>query len=663
LSLLTKFSEENLQDLIAKDQVALHACSDRLTVRHHALEFLLRLIQVDKETIVGLQQRILNQQQQLQEESVAEAVVQSIVTDTEDDDEEQEERVETEHKHNEEIVEKEITEDEHVDSAPTLPYSKLFADNQPARPTFCQIVAKNATGSSSDAIKSIPVIENIHEVVRPEVEAEPEAEYERHPEDLICRKWNRGECFKGSHCQYYHECLQCGGPHTSMKCPFLTLANGTAHTSSSIQENEADSTSTIEDAVSSSTNILPTSSALSSGLDIEPCIKWNHRDCFWGSRCHRAHVCLHCGSEDHRCDVCPEDVDEEVCLNWNHGRCRMGERCKRSHRCALCGSGGHCMTDCTETTSSTSGNLASTNATLRTSRVARWVARTSGSAAVSRATSTDRKSSQGHVTASDVCLNWNNGRCGTLNNTTSSGSDKACRRQHICSICNSPQHPAISCPSSEATAEKLLDAGVDVCLNWNRGRCSDSASMTAGGRIGNSCKRLHVCQLCYSPDHKVSACPSTTLRKDSSTGMKSTSTPFATSSTTSNPAMFNKSTTSAPNSGVNSNVGPMMSKSPSMIKKTEICVNWNQQRCRLGDRCKRLHQCLECGSTAHTAFECTQKPLSAVPERQSTDQHQHQQQQQQRQPVSPLSASGVTDEQRNEGVMGRYKRLHHRRRG
>jgi hypothetical protein len=127
--------------------------------------------------------------------------------------------------------------------------------------------------------------------------------------------------------------------------------------------------------------------------------------------------------------------------------------------------------------------------------------------------------------------------------------------------------------------------------------------------------------------------------------------------------MFNKSTTSAPNSGVNSNVGPMMSKSPSMIKKTEICVNWNQQRCRLGDRCKRLHQCLECGSTAHTAFECTQKPLSAVPERQSTDQHQHQQQQQQRQPVSPLSASGVTDEQRNEGVMGRYKRLHHRRRG
>ena len=357
-------------------------------------------------------------------------------------------------------------------------------------------------------------------------------------EEQICRKWNRGECFKSSGCSYYHECLKCGGTHPRIQCPMF------GENASGVNPNDGPGDAN-----------LP-----------EPCIKWNYRDCTWAEKCYRRHECLHC-HEKHRILDCPEnpplqdgeygEPSDEVCMNWNHGRCRMGDKCKRIHACSQCSSRRHPVTECTEPERKETEDQEDADAS---------------NMDPSEVGDTDGEYSE------EVCLNWNNGRCKL--------SRSQCRRAHVCSVCGESNHAAISCNLSDITPRDLVEAGVEICLNWNNGRCTDCTVSNSG--VGSNCKRVHICSVCKRSTHPAVRCD-----WDAAAAEKEASLSAST---------------------VGAAVDAKTSRSLGTVSlAAEICMNWNNNRCRLGsERCKRIHACYVCRSRDHTAAVCPNAPASDV---------------------------------------------------
>ena len=384
-------------------------------------------------------------------------------------------------------------------------------------------------------------------------------------EELICRKWNKGECFKGSHCSYYHECLNCGGVHQRPKCPLLP---------SNSEKNEV-------------------------------CIKWNNKECQWNEMCHRRHICCNCKGHHPAADCLqppsnkpPGDIptpnnddsksvastvettekhdEEAVCINWNEGRCRMGERCKRQHKCTICQSLNHQALHCDYAGPATAQNVDKID---------------------------------------EVCLNWNSGRCNL--------SRVLCKRRHACSYCGSEEHIAVGCPSVPSPAE-LANVGVDYCWNWNAGACDDSVYPNENAKVdvGGNCKRIHACSNCQQSGHTSINCHKESVGGSSEITSKTFNNNTKLSEICMNwnmnkcrlgdrckrlhvCSLCNSSTHKAPDCSSKSTHDHLRKSASS----AEVCMNWNHGKCKAGKRCRRQHICNQCRSEGHTQIQCpTAKP-------------------------------------------------------
>lgn len=339
--------------------------------------------------------------------------------------------------------------------------------------------------------------------------------------------------------------MRCGGAHARIDCPKSTDARAT--------------------------DDLP-----------DPCIKWNYSSCTWDDKCFRRHECFHCLGP-HRIVDCPqrpvlneslmrsvreaaEGAAAEPCANYNHGRCRLADKCKRAHVCSECGHKGHTVDACTK-----NRNHDRHFVDLPT------IVQDAGAASTAKSIA-DASDTTGQTydvySYHDVCLNWNNSRCRL--------PSSQCRRVHVCSLCNSPSHAAMECPMPGLAPRDLVEAGVEICLNFNNGRCS---GVTERG-VGIECKRVHVCTVCKRSGHPAIKCDWDEK--------KAAAAAAATSAEVASAAAAKRAGATSPTS--------------------EICRNWNEGKCRLGsERCKRVHACSSCGSRGHTAPDCTATAAQPTP--------------------------------------------------
>ena len=227
--------------------------------------------------------------------------------------------------------------------------------------------------------------------------------------------------------------------------------------------------------------------------------------------CRYLHVCSRCRSITHKAPNClaqqegnSRDDSREICKNWNAGKCAL-DRCKYLHACSVCRSTMHTARNCHTVTLDVSEPMEPAK-------------------------------------DSDVCRKWNIKSC-------MGGTE--CKKLHVCLLCKTPDHSALSCPRlGESKLGHTPGNGQlsqVVCRNWNYKHC-----------FVKDCQYQHVCMLCRSSAHPATLC-SQLGEGDESEGSKDTNAP--------------------------------------------CCRDWNNSRCVFKD-CRFQHACLRCRKPAHRASSC-----------------------------------------------------------
>ena len=320
----------------------------------------------------------------------------------------------------------------------------------------------------------------------------------------ICKNWNAGKCFF-KECRFLHACIHCKVfDHKGPDCPKNQPASSAAVKDAPVSNAPpGDTLASDVPAGSTSTRDPPASTQA-------VCKMWNNGWCFLKG-CKYLHVCSRCRSTTHKAPNCLAQQDDgggddsrEICMNWNADKCSLS-RCMFLHACSVCRSAAHTARNC------------------RTVTVA----------------GSDPKES---AKDSEVCRKWNLKSC-------IGGTE--CRKLHVCLLCKTPDHNALSCPrlgegkSGLATSDSQLSQS--ICRNWNYKHCFMS-----------DCQYKHLCMLCTSPAHPATLCP--TLRDgDESEGSKDAS--------------------------------------------AQCCRDWNNGRC-IFKGCRFRHACFRCRSMAHKVVNC-----------------------------------------------------------
>ena len=361
----------------------------------------------------------------------------------------------------------------------------------------------------------------------------------------ICRNWNAEKCFFRD-CKFQHVCIHCkSGDHRGLDCP---------------------TTATKTTAPATTQNI---------------CRNWNAERCFIRN-CRFQHVCVHCKSGDHRGPNCPTIVKvttspvttESICRSWNAEICFTRD-CKFQHLCIHCKSGDHRGPNCPTIVNPPNNAPKSTpprnvlprsappsNAPARNAPPSNAPPRNAPSlsnapprsAPLSNAPPRNAPPSNAPLKSalpSNAPLRSAPPSNAPLRNVPSMDSLVGIALEYKESPTDDtpPQNvPARSALPGGAQAREGVSSGQAVCRMWNNGWC-----------FVKGCRYLHVCSVCRAVTHTARNCRTVTA-------------------------------------ATNESIEP--------AKDSDVCRKWNIKSCVGGADCKKLHVCLLCKTSDHSALNC-----------------------------------------------------------
>ncbi|KAI3647811.1 hypothetical protein MP228_008032 [Amoeboaphelidium protococcarum] len=259
---------------------------------------------------------------------------------------------------------------------------------------------------------------------------------------------------------------------------------------------------------------------------------------------------------------------DNVCRKWNRGICMKGSHCSYLHQCLSCGEQ-HMKSKCPRLKiSSSNGNLSRHMTTLSVKE----------DNAESVDVSHDLESSQVHgisnkhrlssnaksIVKDEPCIKWNYAEC--------QWGDR-CHRHHVCIKC-SGSHRLLQCPS-QSDGERRGDTR-------NTSVVSSDANGNIGGR--SESRQVHLSAQSSSLDAVQGDADEPQSAAVNTSPLSDNTTPILTQS--SSPVRFNG-------------------------KISEVCFNFNDNRCKMGKKCHRLHVCSACKADDHVSSTCPKKKVQS----------------------------------------------------
>ena len=385
----------------------------------------------------------------------------------------------------------------------------------------------------------------------------------------ICRNWNAERCFFRD-CKFLHACIHCkSGDHRGPNCPTI---------------------------------VEPT---LSPATTQNICRNWNAKKCFFRD-CKFQHVCIHCKSGDHRGSDCPTTATkttspattQNICRNWNAERCFIRD-CKFQHLCINCKAGDHRGPECPTIVKPPNNAPKSTPSRNVPPRSAPPRNAPSSNAPPSNAPPTNvppsiaptRNTPPSNAPPRNTPPSNAPPRNALPSNAPPRNAPPSNAPPRSAPLSNAPprsvppsnapprsapprnvpstnslvgialeykESPTDDTPAQNVPARSALPGGAQaregvtsgqaVCRMWNNGWC-----------FVKGCRYLHVCSVCRAVTHTARNCR---------TGTAATNEPVE------------------------------------LAKDSDVCRKWNIKSCVGGADCKKLHVCLLCKTSDHSALNC-----------------------------------------------------------
>ena len=393
-----------------------------------------------------------------------------------------------------------------------------------------------------------------------------------HPQNRnqqVCRNWNAERCFFRD-CKFLHACIHCkSGDHRGPDCPTI---------------------------------VEPT---LSPATTQNICRNWNAERCFFRD-CKFLHACIHCKSGDHRGPNCPTIVEptsspvttQNICRNWNAKKCFFRD-CKFQHVCIHCKVGDHRGPECptivkppnnapkstlprnvlprsAPSSNAPPRNAPPSNAPPRNAPPSNAPPRNAPpSNAPPRnappSNAPPRNAPPSNAPPRNAPLSNAPPRSAPPSNAPPKSVPPSNAPPRIAPPRNVPstnslvgialeykESPTDDTPAQNVPARSALPGGAQaregvtsgqaVCRMWNNGWC-----------FVKGCRYLHVCSVCRAVTHTARNCR---------TGTAATNEPVE------------------------------------LAKDSDVCRKWNIKSCVGEADCKKLHVCLLCKTSDHSALNC-----------------------------------------------------------